>query len=116
MKLSTVEKLMIVSPIVVNLILSLGWMQVDYYLDAYTKYMFLGLFTLTFYPIIAGVVLKRKASLVLYLTMHIATALIAIYGIYNDSALFYFYLSLVLFSLATGISFIVRIMKHKISS
>lgn len=113
MKLSTVEKILIASPIVTNLVLSFAFMQLDVYLDAYTKYFFFGLVALTFYPIVAGALLRTKESLGFYLLMHILTALIAIYGIYNDSALIYLYLSVGLFVSTVGIAFVIRKIKHK---
>lgn len=97
MKLSTVEKCLIVSPIVTNLILSYACSQLDIYFDAYTVYWAFALLMLTFYPIVSGIILRTKLSLTLYLLVHIVTALLAIYLIYNDSALVYLYTSLILF-------------------
>lgn len=108
MKLSTVEKCLIVSPIATNLILSYACLQLDIYLDAYTMYWGIALLILTFFPIVAGVILRTKLSLTLYLLVHIVTALLAIYLIYNDSALIYLYVSLILFIMTVCVSMVIR--------
>lgn len=104
MKLSRLETIVIISPVLVNLGLSYAMMQVDLHLYSYAHYILLALFAMTFYPIFAGLVLKTKMALGFYLLVHTATALLSIYTIYNDSALFYLYLSLGLFTITVLLS------------
>lgn len=108
MKLSTVEKCLIVSPIATNLILSYACLQLDIYLAAYTVYWAFALLVLTFYPIVAGVILRTKLSLTLYLLVHIVTALMAVYLIYRNEELVYLYISLILFMMTVCVSTVIR--------
>ena len=108
MNCSRVEKIIIASPILVNLGLSFALMQLDLYLQSSTLNVLLALLAMTFYPIFAGLVLRSKAALGLFLISHIITALLAIFTIYNDSALIYLYVSLGLFAVTVGISRILR--------
>lgn len=108
MQFSRFEKWVIASPIAIHFILPLALIQVDVFLDTTTKSILFALFALVFYPIFPGSSLKSRSSLVSYLIVHLVTALIAIYVIYNDSALIYLYASLVIFAITAGISFILR--------
>lgn len=112
MQFSRFEKWVIASPIAIHFILPLALIQVDVFLDTTTKSILFALFALVFYPIFPGSSLKSRSSLISYLIVHLLTAWIAIYVIYNDSALIYLYASLIVFALTVSFSMIFR----KISS
>lgn len=108
MKLSTFEKYLIASPILVNLVLPFSTISLDKFLGGHVKYTILALIMMSFYSILPGWLLKFKESLVLYLLMHCITALLSIYVIFNDSALIYLYVSLGVFTISVFVSFLFR--------
>lgn len=108
MKRSTIEKYLLLSPILVNILFPYAMMNLDARSESYTLYSLVALLFIVIFPILPGVLLTSKPALALYFLLHLATAIYAIFIIYNDSALIYLYVSLLVFALTVAITMLFR--------